>query len=240
MKITLLDQFKEKWKDETAFSEHSMSQEDFEIYLRGRSKSLDTLFRKNLILDIVLKSMLSASFIILAVLQAGKQSTLPLILLAVCLAGIVYQQYRLRESRVLFKANDDLRHTLEKKIEWFRQKFVPSLIIGAFSNSLLFISGSMFYIYFKYGTNRIVTLDDFIVAFVFILLAFGLGFFSQLKLFNDHIINLEKLLADLNDNNAKVFDLSKERKQKLVRSLLYSLLLLIGILVLLYFILVLN
>ena len=194
------------------------------------------MFRKGLIFDVVLKSVIGVSFIVLAVLLFNNATVVMLcfFLLAGIVATIIFQARMLRKIPQANYARDNLKKVLEGKISFYRKKYLHSLYVGALSNAFLIISGMLFYFYFKYGEVRPFETDDYIVFGVVIMISFALGAFLQVKQHNFHIRQLEVCLHELDEHTLHELTLKKQRHKKLQLLLIYLLALICGLLVLAY------
>ena len=237
MKTIDLDSIKAAWKKENSFEIKRLSEADIQIFLGKKSKDINQLFRKGLIFDIVLKSLIGVSLIgILFLFREKKSMILVSSVLLILLWGIRYQWLML--SRIPNDSNGDpvIRASLERKIKFYRQHFIKSLYTGALSNSLFILSGILYYFYFKYGEIRPFTWDDYLVFGTTMIIAFALGAYAQIKQHNFQVKQLEECLHEIDEEALTTLTLRQQRNKKRNRILIYSLAVICGLLLLAYII----
>ena len=77
---------------------------------------------------------------------------------------------------------------------------MKSLYVGALSNSLIFLSGSLYYFYFKYGEIRPLDLTDYLVFGGAILIAYVLGAAVNLAAMKFQVRQLESCLQEIDED----------------------------------------
>lgn len=237
MEGTDLQRYRASWKAEKTFQQGTLSAADIQGFLKKKSKETGRLFRKGLIFDMVLKSVIAASFLVLPVLFSFSLKVLVIssLMLAGNIAAILFQANMLRKIPHTDYAADNLRKVLESRISFYRKKYLHSLYVGALSNPFLFISGMLFYFYFKYGGIRPFAMDDYVVFAVAIIIGFVLGVYAQIKQHNFHIRQLEVCLDEISENTMTELTLKKQRNRRRQLWLMYLLAIICGLLVLAYF-----
>lgn len=234
MEETDLQQYRTSWKSEKSFDQRILSAADIQGFLKKKSKKISRLFRKGLVFDMVLKSVIAASFIVLLVLFFGSVKVVAICssLLVVSIAAILFQLAMLRKIPQADYAADNLRKVLDSKISFYRKKYLHSLYVGALSNSLLIISGILFYFYFKYGEVRPFEMDDCIVFGAVIIIGFLLGAYMQVRQHHFHIRQLEVCLDEIDENTISDLTLKRQRNRRRQLLLVYLLAIIFGLLVL--------
>ncbi len=237
MKAPDIDSLKSAWKKEQGFETRRLSESDIEKLLHRKSRDISQLFKKGLVFDLVLKSLIGFSLIGIIILFTGNPYLLisMLAVLAIILWTIWYQVkiYRKIPST---GTEPVIRTSLEQRIQFYHKHFIKSLYIGALSNSLFFISGSLYYFYFKYGEIRPLDLTDYLVFGTGITIAFVLGAWVNISQHNFQMKQLESCLQEI-DENALTELTMKDRRNKKIRLFIIVLLALIsGLLLLAYFI----
>lgn len=238
MKTIDLDSIKAAWKQENSFEIKRLSEADIQLFIGKKSKDISQLFRKGLIFDIVLKSLIGLSLTgILFLFREKKSIILVSSVLLLLLWAIRYQWIML--SRVPKDSNADpvIRASLERKIKFYRQYFIKSLYAGALSNSLLVLSGILYYFYFKYGEIRPFTWDDYLVFGTTMIIAFALGAYAQIKQHNFQVNQLEECLREIDEEAMTTLTLRQQRNKKRIRILIYGLAIICGLLLLAFLIL---
>jgi len=238
MKEFNLESLKSAWQNEPSFNQTRLSQADIKRFLKSSSKSITQFFVTGLKIDIILKSLLSISFIVLMFLFSGNQSVLliSILLLVISLAGIYLQLRNIRKIPVSNDAHEDLRSGLKSKIEYYHKYHIMALLVGALSSSLFILSGMMYYFYFKYNMIREFQWDDFIVFGGAIIIGFSIGAFIQIKIHNFHIKQLEKSLNEINEETITQYTINRQKNQRIKTIIIASLSIIAGLLLLTYFI----
>lgn len=228
------DQYKAAWKSDQGFEKNTLSEADIQGFLKSKSKEIYKLFRKGLIFDIALKSVIGASFIVLVVLFF---SSLKVVLTSSFIfAGITFaisiQGRMLKKIPIPDYAEDNLRKVLERTIGFYKDKYIRSLLLAALSNSLFIISGMLFYFYFKYGEVRPFETDDYFVFGFTIIVSFILGAYAQIKLHNFQIRQLELCLTEIDENTINELTIKNQKARRRKLFLIFLLAIICGLLVL--------
>jgi len=237
MKAIDLDSIKAAWKIERSFEDHKLSEADIQGFLSRKSKDISQLFRKGLIFDIVLKSIIGLSLIgILFLLRASQTIILISSVLMLILWAIRYQWLMIARVPKATASDPVIKTSLENKIRFYHQHFRKSLFVGALSNSLFILSGMLYYFYFKYGEIRQFTWDDFLVFGVTIILGFALGAYVQIAQHNFQIKQLESCLKEIDEESMSAISIREQRNKKRRLILIFLIAMVCGLLLLSYFI----
>jgi hypothetical protein len=132
-------------------------------------------------------------------------------------------------------ASQNTRSLLNAYVGFYYRSFVSSLIAGAFSSPLVLISGALYYFYFKYGTIRPLQTEDLVVFGSFILISFLLNAIVQFRNFGFHISQLKESLDAIEQDTLTDSKLSHYRKARKRNLIIYSIILLAGLLLLILF-----
>jgi len=236
MKNIDLEKYKLAWKNEPGFNSHKLSDEDIRKFLQANSKNINRLFKTGLSFDIVLKSLLAISFIVLIVLFAN-QSTVTIVnalLIVLTLGGIMYQIGTFRKVPGNDHPPESIRTSLKVKTDFYNKHYIKSLLVGALSNSLFFLSGIMYYFYFKYNEIRPLEVDDYLVFGGAVILGFAIGAFIQIKQHNFQIGQLESCLKDIDEDTLSEYNIKEYRNQRTKNILIASISVILGLLLLSY------
>jgi hypothetical protein len=237
MKSIDLDSIKAAWKNESSFEDHRLSELDIENFLTSKSKDISQLFRKGLIFDIVLKSVIGVSLIgIFFLLRASQSIILVSSILMLILWAIRYQWLMIARIPKASTSDPVIRASLENKIKFYRQHFIKSLYVGALSNSLFILSGMLYYFYFKYGEIRPFAWDDYLVFGVTIIIGFALGAYVQITQHSFQVKQLESCLQDIDEDAMTTLTLRDQRNKKRRLILIILLAMVCGLLLLAFFI----
>lgn len=232
MKEIEWDNYQKAWKNDQHFQDNKLSADDIQNFMHSNSKSLGAMFRKSVVMDVVLKGILwIATLVLLLLFVSQLRIVLVIVMLLFILSlGIIYQ---INVFRHIPETNNKLQSTrmhLQQLITFYTRKITKSILIGAISSSLVFIVGSMYYFYFKYGAIRKFDLDDFIVLGLGIVISFALSAWVQLKQNGSHISELESCLSTINEGTFDGDKLNRYKKNRRRNVIIISLILLLGLL----------
>lgn len=237
MKSIDLDALKAAWRNERSFDNHKLSEADIQNFLSGKSKDISQLFRKGLIFDIVLKSVIGLSLIgVFFLLRAAESIILISAVLILILWAIRFQWLMIARIPETKDSNPVIRTSLKNKIKFYHQHFTKSLYVGALSSSLFILSGMLYYFYFKYGEIRSFTWDDFLVFGLTIILGFALGAYIQIAQHNFQIKQLESCLQEIDEDALSTITLREQWNKKRRMILIFLLAIICGLLLLAFFI----
>lgn len=211
-----MDSMKSAWKKEKGFENPTLSQSDIEKFLHKNSKDITQLYKKGLSFDVVLKSIVGASFAgLIFLFIENRQVTIAMIaILLLILWGIWFQVLMYRRIPQSGMSEPAIKNSLEKKVRFYRQRYVKSLYVGALTNSLIFVSGSLYYFYFKYGEIRPMELEDYLVFGAATIIAFVFGAAAQLAQHNFQIKQLESCLQEIDEERITELTIKQQRMRK--------------------------
>lgn len=237
MKSIDLDTIKAAWKNEKSFKDHSLSEADIENFLRSKSKDMSRLFRKGLIFDIVLKSVIGISLIgVFFLLKVNLSIILISSTIMLILWAIRFQWLMIARIPKASASDPVIKTSLEHKIKFYYKHFIKSLYVGALSNSLFILSGMLYYFYFKYGEIRPFAWDDYLVFGVVIIIGFALGAYVQITQHSFQVKQLESCLQEIDEESLSTLTLREQRNKKRRMILITLLALICGLLLLAFFI----
>ena len=233
-----LEKYKSSWNKESAFEENILSAKVVSKFMHASSKNLLSMFKKGLLFDIVLKSILFIAVLILLVLvsEQTKVIYISLIIKALILISIGRQFSILKKLPVKHPEPKNAMQQLNSYITFYYNHYIYSIFNSALSSILVFIIGSMYYFHFKYGILPALEIDDIIVLFLFIIIGFGLSFYAQFILTKFHVNQLKDCVKEIETNTLTENTVQTYRKNKLRNLLLISVLFVVGLLLLIYLI----
>ena len=233
-----MDSIKSAWKQEQGFENKTLSQTDIENFLQKKSKDITHLFKVGLTFDVVLKSIIGASLMGIIILFSGNRQIVITMtsILGLILWAIWFQMKMYRSIPSTGMSEPAIRTSLEKKIQFYHQRYVKSLYIGALSNALVFVSGSLYYFYFKYGEIRPLDLVDYLVFGTAIIIAFVFGSVVQIAQHNFQVKQLESCLHEIDEDSMTVLTLKEQRNKKIRLFFIVLTALVCGLLLLAYFV----
>jgi len=211
-----LEHMKTAWKKETSFEDKRLSEADIEAFLHKKSKDISRLFRVGLIFDIVYKAIIGISFLVILLLLSANQSIV--LMVAAILLGLIwaiFYQWRLIRRVPGTGASDPvIRTSLEHKVLFYHQHYIKSLYVGALSNSLIILSGALYYFYFKYGEVRPFQWDDYLVFGAAIAIGFLVSAIAQRSQFNFQIKQLESCLQELDEDTLTTQTIREQQNKR--------------------------
>jgi len=233
-----MESMKSAWKKEQGFENFTLSQSDIEKFLYKNSKDITQLFKKGLGFDVVLKSIVGASLVgLIFLFIENRQVTIAITaILLLILWGIWFQVRMYRRIPQSGMSEPDIKSSLEKKVRFYRQRYVKSLYMGALTNSLIFVSGSLYYFYFKYGEIRSMDLEDYLVFGTAIIIAFVIGAAAQLAQHNFQIKQLESCLQEIEEERITELTIKQHRMRKRRLFFIALIVFVCGLLLLAYFV----
>jgi len=238
MKEIDLGKYKSAWKTEQSLVEEKLSRIQIQEFMQSASKNISELFKKGLIIDIIIKVLLTLSFCVLLVLYSNQYriQLIDAVFILLAIMCTVFQIKVYKKIPDIKNADQNIKSLLYSYIDFYNSKFVISLILTSLTSSLFFISGALYYFYYKYGTIRPFQFDDYLVFGIIIALGFVFSAFVQRKNFNFHIHQLEKSLAEIEQDSIDDSKLKHYKKLNTRNLILYSIILFIGLLLLIYII----
>ncbi len=216
MKNDELNTLREAWKKERSFQENALSETDIKKYLGQRSRDISRLFQAGIITDMVMKTLLGLSFAGLFFLMPNHTgiTMYSAALLVLIILLMIYQWGSLKRIPASADKTENLRDLLEMKITYYRQRHLKSLHIAALSGSLFFLSGMIYYFYFKYGEIRPLDVTDLLVFSTAVLVAYVTGVIIQMKSHGFYIRQLEHCLAEIDENAIKELTIQRQKHQR--------------------------
>jgi hypothetical protein len=235
-----LEKYKSAWKKEQSFFEEKLSRDRILKFMQLTSKNISGLFKKSLIIDIIIKILVSFSFGVLLILYSSQNRILLItaLLFLPTILCIIIQIKIYKKIPDVKNGDQNIKMLLYSYIDFYNRKFVLSLLIASFSGTLFFISGSFYYFYYKYGTIRSFQYDDYLVFGIIIVFSFLLSAFIQFRNFSFHIRQLEDSLADIEQDSINESKLKHYKKLNRRNSIIYSIILFAGLLLLVLFLFV--
>lgn len=231
-----LEKYKSEWNTEQGFFEEKLSRDQIAKFMQLKSKNICSLFKRSLIVDLLIKIILLLSFGVLMVLYSNQYRLLLIntIFILLIILGIIIQVGVYNKIPYMKNTAQNIKALLYSYIDFYKRKFILSLIITSFSSSLIFINGALYYFYYRYGTIRSFQYNDYLVFGILIIFSFLLSIFIQTKNFNFHLRQLKNTLADIEQktiNENKLKHYKHINKRNLI---IYSAILFVGILLLLF------
>ena len=231
-----IENLKSAWQQNKQENNQPLTERQIMYYLKQQSSDISALFRKGLVTDIVMKSALILSSLVLIFMYQSHAEIMGvgviLAVLSILLVGV--QVYFYKQLQSIDNPAVDMQTMLKAKINYFHRKYVKAVYLSALSSPIMVLCGFLYYYYFKYGFVKPMDTTDIIVMGSFLALSFVISLVAYLLQYRFHVRQLESSLNDLVDGEIDEKKIQTSRNRRIVLVIAMSLLLVIGLLVLAY------
>ena len=236
-----LNKYQLAWKNEESFQAEKLSESEIRHFMRSASKIVGQ-YKRSLIFDIVFKSVLLVSFLVLIFLLKNQSIAILTNSFFIITAafGITWQTKVYKSVGKISVSKKHLKDILKAYIVFYTGQYIKSIFVSALSSTLFFLSGSLFYLYFKYGQIPAFELDDFIVLVVGIIGSYSISSFAQIKQNEYQIEQLESCLVEIEENTINASSIKKYKNNRMKNLVTIGTALILGVIIFLYLILGLN
>jgi hypothetical protein len=236
-----LNKYQLAWKKEKSFQAEKLSEVEIRNFMKSASKIVGQ-YRRSLIFDIVFKGILLISFLLLIFLLKNQSIAILAITFFVFIAafGIIWQTKVYKRVDKISVTKEHLKDLLKAYIDFYTEQYIKSIFVSALSSTLFFLSGSLFYLNFKYEQIPTFELDDFIVLTIGIILSYGVSAFAQIKQNNYQIKQLEICLVEIEENTIDASSIKKYKTDRIKNIVTIGIALITGVIIFLYLIFGLN
>lgn len=229
------------WKKEKSFQVEKISEIEIQNFMKSTSRIMGQ-YKRSLLFDIGFKGILLISFLVLFFLLKNQPIAILAITLFIFIAvlGIIWQSKVYKRADKISVKKEHLKDLLKAYFDFYTGQYIKSIFVNALSSTLFFVSGSMFYLLFKYEQIPIFELDDFIVLAIGIIFSYGVSAFAQIKQ-NDYQINqLESCLVEIEENTINASSIKKYKTNRIKNIIAIGIALITGVIIFLYLIFGLN
>ncbi|MFH4966432.1 hypothetical protein V8G69_15630 [Gaetbulibacter sp. M235] len=236
-----LNKYRLAWKNEKSFQAEKLSEIEIHNFMKSTSNIVGQ-YRRSLIFDMVFKSFLLISFIALIFLL-NNQSIITFVnsfFVFIAVLGIIWQTKIYKRVEKISVTKEHLKDLLRAYIDFYTGQYIKSIFVSALSSTLFFLSGSLFYLHFKYEQIPIFELGDFIVLTIGIILSYGVSAFAQLKQNDYQIKQLESCLVEIEENTINASSIKKYKTNRIKNIVTIGITLIIGVIIFLYLIFGIN
>lgn len=236
-----LNKYQLAWKNEKSFQVENLSEIEIHNFMKSASKIVGQ-YRRSLLFDVAFKSILIISFLVLIFLLKSQSITILTNSFFVFIAtiGIIWQTKVYKRVDKISVTKEHLKDLLSAYIDFYNREYINSIFVSALSSILFFISGSLFYLYFKYRQIPPFELDDFIVLTIGIILSYCVSAFAQIKQNNYQIKQLEICLVEIKKNTIEASSIKKYKTNRIKNIIATGIALIIGVIIFFYLIFELN
>ena len=236
-----LNKYQLAWKKEKSFQAEKLSEVEIRNFMKSASKIVGQ-YRRSLLFDIGFKGILLISFLVLIFLLKSQSIAILTNSFFVFIAsiGIIWQTKVYKRVDKISVTKEHLKDLLRAYIDFYNGEYVKSIFVSALSSTLFFLSGSLFYLYFKYRQIPSFELDDFIVLTIGIILSYGVSAFAQIKQNDYQIKQLESCLVEIEENTISASSIKKYKTNRIKNIVTIGIALITGVIIFLYLIFGLN
>ena len=229
---------KQIWKsfspDDGANKRYSLN--DIQVYRKKKSQQLSKTGSRAIYFDIVFKSLIAFALAYLVVFQVTESVYKPIISILISITVLLLgMNFIFLKKLKKIKGTDAIMDNLKNKLHYFETTYRNFIINSSFSNPLFVLTGFLFYFQFKYGEIRMETPWNDPVPYLFLLVAFIISFGAQWTNYKNEVRELTETIRDLDDEKLAAIKIEEYRKRRKRNLFIYSVLLLVGILILLFF-----
>ena len=236
MNESRLEKLADAWRESERFGLDPIDQTAVDRALARQSRDVTRQFRVALTMDIALKAVLAAALAAVLWLlraHAGLTALNAAVLLATLLC-IALEVAALRAIPGGAVAGGSVRSGLEAMLAYYRGRFKRALFLVALSGPLVFYTGVMHYLWYRYGGLRPLDSIDLAVFLGGLAIAYALNAAAQLGQFRLYVNEVEDCLREIEQNGADPSDAPFQRLQarRRRRALAWSLAIALGLLIL--------
>ncbi|OZV68008.1 hypothetical protein [Winogradskyella aurantia] len=227
-----LNKYQLAWKNEKSFQVERLSEIEIYDFMKSTSKIVGQ-YKRALLFDIVFKSILFISFLVLIFLL--KNQSIAIITSTffsfITVFGIIWQIKIYNMVEKISVTKEHLKDLLRAYIDFYNKHYIKSIFVSALSSTLFFLCGSLFYLHFKYGQIPVFELDDFIVLTIGVILSYGVSAIAHITQNNYQIKQLESCLVEIEENTINASTLKKYKTNRIKNMVTLGSILIIGVII---------
>ena len=216
-------------------NQQQLNKENMETLLNTTSSEFSRSQKKLLKADAIFKVVLIFGFIVISAFNLANLFVLAASLICIIIGTIAIKQERLLLDGLheLNDFNGNIRDQLEKDIQFYRSNILKYPLVLATSVFLFYILGSLTYHGIKYEVIRpIEDLEDGIVLLSLLMISFIFAFVVYYPFFRTRIKYLNSLLKDIDQDDKISRHIDSEKARKKRTTILTSILIIAGIVIL--------
>jgi len=234
------DDIKQIWKsantDETVGKQYSLK--EIQEYRKKKSRQFSQSGKRIIYFDIGFKGLLVLALLYLITFQVAEpvyqQIIVVLISVTAILLGMNFIYLKKLEK---IKETDAVMNNLKNQLHYFKNTYRNFIINSSFSNPIFVVTGFFFYFQFKYHEIRMGTPWEDPVLYLFLLAAFIISLGAQWANYRNELKELTEAIKDLDDESIASLKIEEHRMSRRRNLFMYTILIVLGMLVLLYFLL---
>ena len=236
MNESRLDQLRTAWRKTTAFDGAPLDAAAIDTLLERQSRDVTRQFRVALLMDIALKIVIAMALAVVLWLHrhhAGLTALNTVVLLGTLLC-IGFERATLNAIPGAALAGGSVRAGLETMLAYYRNRFTRALYLVGLSGPLVFYTGVVHYLWYRYGGLRPFDGADLAVFGTGLAVAYLLNAGAQQAQFRRYLNDVQDCLREIEENGAgpATDPTATLRARRLRHSLAWSLALVAGLLLL--------
>ncbi|MBC5995045.1 hypothetical protein [Pontibacter cellulosilyticus] len=233
-KIDIKEIWKSSREQEQQTKKYSM--EAIHHYVSQRSRRTSSSVRWSIFLDIALKGFVLIGLVYLAqiqVLQYPFQVVVWSLFAATLLLIVVEFMFIKKLSSI--RDTDAVLQNLSSKLNYLQTTQKRFILFSALSSPLLVLCGFLLYYYLKYNSILLESPVKDPVPYIILAIAFAISYVAQSIQNNQQITDLKEMLEDVHDETKASGKISAMKASQKKRIIVFTILALLGLLVLLFF-----
>ena len=231
---------KQIWKsantDETTGKRYSLS--EIQDYRKKKSHQMSTSGFRAIRFDIAFKGLIAAALLFLLVFQVTQPLYHRIIVILIFVTAVLlWLNFSYIKKLKAVKETDAVMKNLKIKLRYFKTTFRNFIINSSLSNPLFVLTGFFFYYQFKYHEIKMELPWNDPVMYLFLFVAFIISFGAQWGNYKNEVRELSETIRDLDDEKMATIKIEENRLRKKRSLFMYTILILLGLLIFLYFLL---
>jgi hypothetical protein len=236
MNESRLERLRDAWRETPAFDGARLEASDIDALLGRQSRDVRRQYRVALLMDIALKSVIAVALAVVLWLHrqhAGLTALNTVVLLATLLC-IGSERATLNAIPGSAVAGASIQAGLRAMLDYYQERFRRALYLIGLSGPLVFYTGVMHYLWYRYGGLRPFDGADLAVFGGGLVIAYLLSAGAHHAQFRRYVADVQDCLREIEENGAEpaTDPTATLRARRLRHSLFWSLVLLAGVLLL--------
>ena len=213
--------------------EKKFTMEDIQKYRMQKSQQTSTSNRLAILFDIGYKSVALMMLISLLIFfDNSAENKLIIGLLLSITAFLILWEFSFINKVKSIRETDSVMANLKNKLDYLKSTRQQFMTLSALSNPLFVLAGFFLYHHFKYQAIRFESPIDLLVMLAFLGAAFAISYFAQKPVYKKQIDHLAECIEEMDDADTATAKIQAVKKHSRKNKVLYSVLILLGIMVL--------
>jgi len=231
---------KQIWKsanaDETTRKQYSLN--EIQEYRKKKSRQFSQSGKRIIYFDIGFKGLLVLALLYLVTFQVTEPVYQQIIVVLASITAILLGvNFIYLKTLKKIKETDAVMDNLKKQLYYFENTYRNFIINSSLSNPFFVVTGFFFYFQFKYHEIRMGTPWEDPVLYLFLIAAFMISFGAQWANYRNQVKELTEAIEDLDDESIASLKIEEHRISRRRNLFMYTILVVLGVLLLLYFLL---